>query len=112
MLGQVGLTRMAFLVFGALSLSFQAAGAPRLPLLPDEASAVSAACNWNGKVHARTRPAPIQGKCDYRSATLHGRVWWVFLAPECPPQMTCMDGGSVLKIDKWTGQVVDIVYDA
>src|SRR5579862_9012578 len=81
-------------------------------LIPDEASAVSAACNWNGNLHnPQTNPKP-RGRCSFTSASLKSNVWYVREPFKCDAeglqgepqrQTVCVGGDSYILIDRRTG---------
>jgi hypothetical protein len=102
----VGVTAPFLLLIGCATQPF---------LIPDEASAVSAACNWGGNFHyPQTNPEP-RNSCAFTSASLKGNVWYVREPVNCDAEglqrklqrlTVCVGGDTYIWIDRRTGRVV------
>lgn len=76
-------------------------------VLPDEASALSAACEWDRDHRAYSKPTPGYGACGFTDASLKGGVWAVRAPFNCI--RPCVGGDTFLLLERRTGRVVRMI---
>ena len=74
-------------------------------VLPNEPSALSAACEWVRDHRAYSKPTLGYVACGFTQASLKDGVWSV-IAPTC---RTCIGGGMILLLERRTGRVIQLI---